>query len=436
MPKVKKKKARREKKERTRLNAGQKETLKEFKGAETIAKRLKLLKPLERIDLKELEALVDPNNAAFQGDLSPEEQAVIARTQENYSSSQQLTSEEKRNKELLENAFANSGIRSQEVSAILDGLKSTMDSAGVRSQDMNETIERLKANISNIDKEDSRLTEAFAKMKDGLAGFNSAEMQAIRDKSTREIAGRKAQAERNLNNALARNKVQGAAAAVAQGQLERSALKDERAAESDLLVKNAELIDGRLNAYTGALSDLEKSNDSNKTAAIAALADTVRGSDADLMSSKLQAAGLYSKAVLEQAALEDQEKDEALANLVAGNTQISSAADARKHSALSLLNDTTLSASNAKDGRLIQYLKMLQEGRAENAGISASEQAARVAGITGVLNYDVAKENAKAQLEAIRGSGRGGGSGSSSPDTSSMDAALQAVLDQLKEEEE
>lgn len=433
MPKKKK-----NKRNKPQTSPGLKKVANDWKFAKKLAKKLKLDgSSIKEIGTPELDAMLDPESALFLGGYEPEERQMLQLVSDKVKSSKEETPEQKRAKQLTEEAYLKAGVRPEDIQGALDDSKSLIGEVGTRSDEMAQAIEDMKINASKIRENSPRLNAALDRMEANLTGLDAPEMQALRDKSAREIEGRKQQAERSLNNAIARSGARGGAALAAMSQLDRSALKESMAAESDLLIENAKIKEGRLKDYTDTLTGLELSADQNEIGALRGVADTIGQSDESLTASKLQANRDYTGFLSNATASEAEAKRAAMEFAVSTGLKIGEDKTAKEQKATDDFLSTTGTLSQQKKQNLMEGVKTDIAVQGENSKIQGSKEAASLAGPAGILSQDIANKSADAQMEAVRSSGRGGSSSDNGDDSGGdqskvVESAIDDVINELR----
>jgi hypothetical protein len=351
---------------RDRLSKDGRATRKEFNEAQKIANGLGFLNPTSEVNLDNYgtiggassgtSSLVDMLRAdAGNGQARVNTDASTQVGAENARAESGLRDSKSRNEAILRDAYEKAGLRPADIVRLLDEQKLYSDIAGNQSGDMKELINNMKNNVIDAGREDARLTEALKRMETGLSGLKTPELQALRETSLREMQGRKQSAERSLNDAVARDGMKGGAAFAAKRQLERESFDSANKTEQDLLLKDAEIMDSRLNTYTDTVLDVDTKKKSNVTSAYGLLGDTMTTDEAMRAQKELAAREMYSKSLLSTTEREKLEKERAKLDLTNNEStyaeRIANSIQAGAATRASIMNDERSIAEQAAANR-------------------------------------------------------------------------------------
>lgn len=132
--------------------------------------------------------------------------------------------------------------------------------------------------------EDPGNQEYLDQLKAGLGGYTSPEYQAQREQMLRGVRSNEMTAATQLAKAQARGKVYGAAAGAQRANLSRSSQDSKNNLEQQLMVKNIDERQNRLNNYGAAVAannaaalERQKTNMGNRASEIATRAETLTG---------------------------------------------------------------------------------------------------------------------------------------------------------------
>lgn len=429
-----------------KLSPDLKEVKTDFEGAKKIADKLGLTGPLDKVDTKELDSLSDPSNPAWQGDLSPEEQDLLARLSKqasdsvNPDGSSKIDPNNQKVIDQLQKAYEDAGMRPGDVQDMLDGVKKQWEDAGVMTPGQADVLAKMRQNVEDAKTQDQKVTDAIGRMEEGLAGYDSKSAQAFKEAALRSSKGRLEQAQTRLDESVARNRMTGGAAFSAQRQLEKEGFAAQQAADQDLLIANEDLKDKRLKTF----SDYVQTVDKDKKAAVDSALSTLGVSQVEieklLANSKLEAGKTYSSSLLDATKQESDAKSQAGKDLASTVSAAVGQADLKVDNSLKTLTQGTVQTSQTKDARIAEIIRQLMAARGFNAEQGNAEKAGNLAATTNILGVKTANQTAKTQEKIANGPSSSGSRPSTNSDTSDKDSeayrqALQAIQDKLKEDQ-
>jgi hypothetical protein len=434
------------KKKPVRLSPELKEVKKDFVGADKIADQLGLTGPLDKVDLSGLTALTDPTNPGFQGDLSPEEQDLLARLSKqasdsvNPDGSAKIDPNNQKVIDQLQKAYEEAGMRPADVQSMLDGVKKNWEDAGVMTPGQADVLNKMRQNVEDAKTQDQKVTDAIGRMEEGLAGYDSKSAQALKEAALRSSKGKLEQAQIRLDESAARNKMTGGAAFSAQRQLEKEGFAAQQAADQDLLIANEDLKDKRLDTYSKYVQGVDKDKKSAVDSALSTLGVTQTDIEKLLANSKLEAGKTYASATLDATKNESDAKSQAGKDLSSMVSAAVGQADLKVDNSLKNLTQGTVQTSQTKDARLAEYIRQLMAGQEFNAGQGNAEKAGNLTALTGILGVKTANQTAKTQEKIASGDGnsrpRGNDNSTTDADSEAYRKQLQAIQDALKKQQE
>lgn len=142
---------------------------------------------------------------------------------------------------------------------------------GMISTDMEggqQSIAQAESAYNQAQIRDQYVQDALMRMQQGLGGYNSQEMQAMRAQGARAIAGNTQTALRTLRGAQGAEGVTGSGAASAQAKILREGQRARGAQETDLIAKNAEEQRLRLGQYGDYAGNAYKDHEAVKSEAL------------------------------------------------------------------------------------------------------------------------------------------------------------------------
>lgn len=346
-----------------------------FTPYEKAVEELGITDPLERLDLSALDDLLDPESESY-----------IGRSDE--VSSKLASSEENREKLLA--LLDEAGVRSDEMQGVLS--------------DLDDTNEKAKNALARATKRSDDMNEVLGLMKGGLAGLNSEENLALRERAKREAQNDVLTAKTNLEKANAKNLVRGAAASAGIAAIDENYNRLSAETEQDLLVKNIDIKDQRRKDFAQTLSDVENNE---KTAEQNALRTLIEGIDSKgALLNNLESA-------------ESEQKRNALSDLTSFDSQS--------------LNDLAQVEGLERD-RLLAALGLQLEGNKANLGQNNIERASKVSSILGLMGADLSKKTADRTYRLAKQGMGGSGSSSSSSGSSRDISGYRQEIESLVEE--
>lgn len=424
-------------KRKDRLSKSGKAIRKDIKESTKIGNELGLFDE-QLIDSPGNNALIDPTNPAFIKNPSEAEKVEIERqrkTAESFTNpdgSPKVLDVEREGINILLDAAKKAGIQTPDMVELVGKVKKQYDDAGVRTPEMKDALNVMKQNVTNAGLEDERVTRAAATMEQGLMGYDEAQNQRLREKSQREVKGKLASAQRNLEDSVSRNRVTGGASLAAQRQLDQMSMQSADEAEQDLLAANVDVQDKRRNEF----ADYSLSIDEKKKAAVQNATSTygtaVANSDKNLADDKLGAGRLYADTVGEDE--RSRRATSASLSTSAGQLagQVGQVAGQRKLDAERQVAEYIQKGDLARAQALNDALGLNIDVQKANAAEKAAKQGAKVAFYTGTKSVEIADKTADATIDIANqdkssGDGRRSESDEPKPDTSEISGRLDDV---------
>lgn len=129
---------------------------------------------------------------------------------------------------------------------------------GTRSIDDKNNLEALTKNVQRAGDRSAEMTDLLNLFKGGLQGLNAEENTALRESSQREVNREYETGMYELQKAQSRNRTRSAASNRQVMDANRNKFNDTASNEQDLLLKNMDVQDKRRSAYGDALTGAEK----------------------------------------------------------------------------------------------------------------------------------------------------------------------------------
>jgi hypothetical protein len=131
--------------------------------------------------------------------------------------------------------------------------------AGNRSEDMRGALGNMANLAANAGVRSGPMADVVSRMQSGLEGYNSREMQGMRESGQRELDRNLAGSLESAAGSASANRLLGGAAAAQERQIRESDTRARLQGEQDLMVKNATERQARLDSYGKFMGDLESS---------------------------------------------------------------------------------------------------------------------------------------------------------------------------------
>lgn len=421
---------------RDRLSDDGKQLLKDVKDSKKVMDKAGLNEGFDTISSPELDALLDPNSPSFVGLPSKEEVGALDSlktslgSMENPDGSIKLDSVTQSGLDRLKTAIQEAGITSPEVAGLIDRFRADYEAAGALTPRMQDALDAAKKNVEEAGKEDPRYQNALNVLQEGMLGISGPQAQALREKSMRETEGRLQQAQQQLADSLARNRVTGGASLAASNNLKRASFEAQQQAEQDLLLKDFDMKKGAAESYGSLVKDINAETKTSKNQAMGVYGDLLSNAEKNAQDAKTAAGTLYGNAVMDndktikttKASLEGQLAN---ATVTAGTSTQENILKAKQ-----AIAQLIQSGDIGRAERLANAIGMKIDLSKFNEGQEAGKSAATISLMTGQKSLDIADKTADATLNVSKGSG-GGSESSSSPSTSGVEQRLKDIEDFL-----
>ncbi len=403
------------KKKKVKLSPEGKELNKDFSEGKTIAEKQGFLEESPLVDENLAKSLLDPTSPNYVGGNTKESTDFISQVGEliknsrNPDGSLKLDPTVQESLNLAKETLDRTRTRPQDVQ---EGLNLIRDNAGYVREQGDKVISDLKKTYDTIDQEDARLTKTLQLMEGGLSGLDSAQNQALREQSVKELEGKRQAATRNLNDSVARNAMRGGASFAAQRQLEDLGQRNAADAEQKLLLANIDVQDSRRNDYAKAIQDSYNARTGAKNQAAANLslgASQMLGVTTDATAANITA--------LDQVTTNERTaQNQATANLLTGTGNAVANAQTAEGNLLQTQGDATSREAERRAKQVADAIKTVIDAQATNSDIVSNNVGSKVAATTGVVGTKIAKKNQKMTEEELKSRPRGGGGGATPPD--------------------
>lgn len=199
--------------------------------------------------------------------LSKEEQAINAKVKEQRAADT-ASAEEKAGRYYGEGSLPRIAAP-EKISAV--GPASKVRDIARESAPINASIAQSQQHYEESKVRDAHVTEALNRMKEGLAGFNTPELQAMREKGRREVQAQGKNTERSLRQMAGANGLTGQALASEMRRTKRAVQQDIAGQEVDMTIAQAAEQRTRLGDYGTYANDAYKSQEAVKDAALGRL---------------------------------------------------------------------------------------------------------------------------------------------------------------------